>query len=95
MLLEVSRETENHILFRTVILRFLSIFRKSQASSSFEPLNSAHLSMCQRNVRLPVQMSQRPRAFSRVCTGDSDIHSSFEMKDEPAFKPLQGNPGFF
>ena len=29
-------------------------------------------------------------AFSRVSTGDSDIPSSCEMKDEPAFKPLQG-----
>ena len=30
-------------------------------------------------------------AFSRVCTGDSDIHSSCEMKQEPEFKTLQGN----
>ena len=30
-----------------------------------------------------------------VSTGDSDIPSSCEMKDEPAFKPLQGNPAFF
>ena len=36
-----------------------------------------------------------PRAFSRVSTGDSDIHSSCEMKDEPAFKPLQEYPAFF
>ena len=34
-------------------------------------------------------------AFSRVCTGDSVIPSSCEMKDEPAFKPLQENPAFF
>ena len=26
-----------------------------------------------------------------VSTGDSDIPSSCEMKDEPGFKPLQGN----
>ena len=26
---------------------------------------------------------------------DSDIPSSCEMKDEPAFKPLHGNPAFF
>ena len=32
------------------------------------------------------------RVFSRVTTEDSDIPSSCEMKDEPAFKPLQGNP---
>ena len=34
-------------------------------------------------------------AFSRVSTGDSDIPSSCEMKDEPAFKALQGKPDFF
>ena len=33
--------------------------------------------------------------FSRVSTGESDIPSSCEMKDEPAFKPLQGNPTIF
>ena len=30
--------------------------------------------------------------FSRVSTEDSDIPSSCQMKDEPAFKTLQGNP---
>ena len=34
-------------------------------------------------------------AFSSVSTGDSVIPSSCEMKYEPAFKPLQGNPAFF
>ena len=33
--------------------------------------------------------------FSRVSTEDSDIRSSCEMKDKPAFKPLQGNPTLF
>ena len=36
-----------------------------------------------------------PRAFSRHCTEYSDIPLSCEMKDQPAFKPLQGNPIFF
>ena len=36
-----------------------------------------------------------PRNFSRDCTEDSDMPLSGEMKDEPAFKPLQGNPTFF
>ena len=36
-----------------------------------------------------------PRAFSRVSRRDSDIPSSCEMKDEPAFKPRQGNPALF
>ena len=40
-------------------------------------------------------MRQRPTAFSRVSTRDSDIPSSCEMKDEPEFKPRQGNPAFF
>ena len=34
-------------------------------------------------------------AFSRVSTGASDMPSSCEMKDEPEFKPLQGNRAFF
>ena len=38
---------------------------------------------------------QGSRAFSRVSTGDSDIPSSFEMQDKPAFKSLQGNPALF
>ena len=40
-------------------------------------------------------MSRGPRSFSRVSSGDSDNPSSCEMKHEPAFKPLQGNPAFF
>ena len=40
-------------------------------------------------------MSRAPRVFSRVATGDSYMASSCAMKDEPAFKPLKGNPTFF
>ena len=36
-----------------------------------------------------------PRAFSRDCTEYSDIPLYCEMRDEPAFKPLQGIPTFF
>ena len=74
---------------------FLSIFKKSQASSPFEALNSLCLSRCERDVILYVQIRRRPSAFSSVSTGDSDIPSSCEMKDELEFKPLQGNPVFF
>ena len=95
MLLQVRQETEIHFLVGTVILGFLSIFKKSQALSPFEPLNSVCLSRCERNVIPPVQMIRRPTAFSRVSTGDSNIPSSCEMKDEPELKPLQGNPAFF
>ena len=36
-----------------------------------------------------------PRAFSRDCTEYSDNPLYCEMKDEPAFNPLQGNATFF
>ena len=95
MLLQVKQETEVHFLVCTVILGFLSIFKKSQASSPYEILNSICLSRGQRDVRPPVQMRLSPTAFSRVSTRDSDMSSSCEMKDEPEFKPLQGNVAFF
>ena len=40
-------------------------------------------------------MRRGTRVFSRVSTEDSDIPSSCEMKDEPAFKSLQGSPTLF
>ena len=88
-------EAEDHLLVGTVILGFLSIFKNSQASSPYEALNSACLSRGQRDVRPPVQMRRTPTAFSRVSTAYSDMPSSCEMKDEPAFKPLQENRTFF
>ena len=94
-LLEERWETKGHFLFFTVILGFLSIFKKSQASSPFEAWNSACLSRCQRDVRPPVQMRRGHGAFSKLCTGYSDIPSPCEMKDEPSLKPLQGNLAFF
>ena len=94
-LLKVRREAKRPLLVRTFILVFLSIFTKSQASSPFEAMNSAHLSMCQKDVRPSVQKRWRTLAFSRVSTGDSVIPSSCELKYEPAFKTLQGNPAFF
>ena len=91
----VSREAKLPLLVGTFILVFLSIFTKSQASSPFEALNSAHLLKSQMDVRHSVQKSLRTMAFSRVSTGDSDIPSSCEMKDEAAFNALQGKPAFF
>ena len=93
--LEVKQATEGPFLDDSVILGFLSIFNKSQASSPIEALMSACLSRLQKDVRPPVQVRRGTRAFSRVSTGESDIPSCCEMKDEPAFKPLQGNPTFF
>ena len=94
-LLEVSREAKCPLLVGTVILVFLSIFTKSQASSPFEALKPVHLSKSQMDVRPSVQRRLRTMAFFRVSTGDSDMPSSCEMKDEPAFKALQGKPAFF
>ena len=84
-----------HFLVGTVILGFLSIFKKSQASSPYEALNSVCLSRGQRDVRPPVQMRRIPMAVSRVSTGDSDMPSSCEMKEVAEFKPLQGNRVLF
>ena len=91
----MRREAKRPLLVGTVILVFLSIFTKSQASSKFEAVNSTWLSSCQRHVRPIFEMKWRPRAFSRVSTGDSVIPSSFEIKYDTAFKPLHGNPAFF
>ena len=73
MLLEVRQETEVHFLVGTVILGFLSIFKKSQASSPYEALNSVCLSRGQRDVRPPVQKRRISTAFPRFSTGDSDM----------------------
>ena len=94
-LLEVRQETEFHFLVGRVILGFPSIFKKSQASSPNEALNSVCPSRGERDVWPPVQMRRTPTALSRVSTGDSDMPSSCEMKDEPEFKSLQGNWAFF
>ena len=91
----MRQETKPHFLVGTVILGFISIFKKSQASAPFEALNSVCLSRYQSDVIPPVQMRRRPMAFSRVSTGDSEIPSSCDRKHGPEFKPLQGNPAFF
>ena len=93
--LEVKQETEVHFPVGTVILGFLSIFKKSKAWSPFEAFNFVCLSRCQIDIIPPVQIRRRPAPFSRVSTGDSDIPSSCEMPHEPEFKPLQGSPTFF
>ena len=76
--------TEDHFLFDTVILGFLTIFKNLQASSTFEAVYSKWLSRCQRDVRPLFEMRCRPRAFCRVSNGDSDILSSCDMNDEHA-----------
>ena len=93
--LEVRQETQGPFTVATGILGFLSILKRRLALSPFEALNSVFLSICQKDVRPPVKMKRGTRAFSRVSTGDSDSPSPCEMKDEPAFKSLQGNPALF
>ena len=91
-------ETQGPFPVAIGILVFLSIFKRSQASSPFEALNSTCstcLSSCERDVRAPFEMRRGTMALSRVSTGDSDIPSSWEMQDKPAFKSLQGNPALF
>ena len=90
----MREETDVHFRFGSVILGLLSIFKKSQASSPYEALNSVCLSRVERDVRSAVQKRCKPMSISRVSTGDSDMPSSSEMKDEPEFKTLQGNRAF-
>ena len=94
MLLEVKWEIRPPFLVGTVILGFLSIFKKSQVSAPFEALKS-HASQSVKGFEKRVHMRRAHRVLSRVSTGDSYITSSSAMKDEPAFKPLQGNLTFF
>ena len=82
--LEVKWEFRSLFLFDTVILGFLTILKNCQASSKLEAEKSKCLSSCQRHVRPIFEMTWRPRAFSRVSTGDSDILSSCDMNDELA-----------
>ena len=91
----MRKEVKHPLLIGRVILVFLSIFTKSQALSPFEAMNSANLSMCQKDVRPSVQNRWRTMAFSRFSTGDLVIPAFCEMKYEPAFKPLPGNPACF
>ena len=77
-------DTEDHFLFDTVILGFLTIFKNCQASSTFEAVKSTWLSSCPKDVRPLFEMRWRPRAFCMVSTGDSDIFSSCDMNDQHA-----------
>ena len=90
----MSREAKRPILVGTVILVFLSIFTKSQASSPFESMNSAHLSMCKKDVRPSVQKRWRTMAFSRLSRGDSGL-MSHEGESLMGFLELWLEPGVY
>ena len=47
------------------------------------------------DLRPPVQMKLGPRSFLRTAHKIQTSLYLVRMKDEPAFKPLQGNPTFF
>ena len=85
-LLEVRQGTAVHFLVGTVILGFLSIFKKCQALSPYEALNSVCLLRGESHVRPPLQMRWTPTSFFSVSTGHSDMPSSGDMKDEPEFR---------
>ena len=72
-------ETEGHFLVGTVILGFLTIFKKSQASSTFEALNSMSLSTCQSDVRPVVQMRWGTRARDDMASMELTSSSCAEI----------------
>ena len=89
-LLKVRRVAKGPLLVGTDILLFLSIFTKRQASSPFEAMISAHLSMCQKDVRPAVQgnrarggslvgfleLRQAPGVYARVTTAMPIVNGS-------------------
>ena len=78
MLLEVSCGTEGHFLVCRVILGFLTVFKKCQASSVFEALKSASLSSCQMEVR------RENEGHFLVCTVILGILSIFKKSQAPS-----------
>ena len=72
-----------------------SNFQEESSLVSFSSLELHEPLEVSRDVRPPVQMRRGTRVSSRISTQHSDIPSSCQMKDEPAFKPLQGNPTLF
>ena len=70
-------------------------FQEESSLVSFGSLELRETLEVSRDVRPPVQMRRGTSVSSRISTQDSDIPSSCQMKEEPAFKPLQGNPTLF
>ena len=70
-------------------------FQEQSSLVSFGSLELREPLEVSRDVRPPVQMTRGTRVSSRISTQDLDIPSSCHMKDEPAFKPLQGNLTLF
>ena len=70
-------------------------FQEESSLVSFLSLEFHRPVAVSRDVMLPVQMRRGTMVSSRISTQDSDIPSSCDKKDEPKFKPLQGNLAFF
>ena len=70
-------------------------FQEESSLFSFRSLELHRPLEVSRDVRPPVQIWRGNRVSSRISTQHSDILSSCQMKDEPAFKPRQGNPTLF
>ena len=64
MPLLMRRETQGPFPVATGILQFLSIFKRSQAWCPSEVLNSAHLLICHRGLRPPIEIRQGTMTFS-------------------------------
>ena len=63
-------------------------FQEESSLVSFLSLELHRPLEVSREVRPPVQVRRGTSVSSRISTQDSDIPSSCQMKDEPAFKPL-------
>ena len=70
-------------------------FQEESSLVSFGSLELREPLEVSRVLRPPLQISRGTRVSFRISTEDSDIPSSCQMKDEPAFKPLQGNRTLF
>ena len=70
-------------------------FQEESSLISFGSLELHRPLEVSRDVRPHVQMRRGTRVSSSISTQDSDIPSYCDMKHEPKFKPLQGNPVFF
>ena len=70
-------------------------FQEESSLVTFSSLEIHRPLKVSRDLRPPVQIRQGTRVSSSISTQDSDIPSSCDMKHEPKFKPLQGNPAFF
>ena len=72
-----------------------SNFQEESSLVSFSSLELHEPLDVSRDVMHPFQMRRGTRVSPRISTQDSDIPSSCQMKDEPAFKPIQGNLTLF